>query len=266
MRKLNSFLKIHSSTILTYAGAIGLIATSVATAMATIKACDILDKAKEEKCSDLTRSEMTSIVVKAYIPPILIGAFSISCIFGSNILSKRQQKSLVSAYALIAASYSEYKAKVKELYGEKMHQEVVDAIVKENSNEGRIYSEQAPTNCNLGLEEDSIEPRLFYDEYSSRYFEATIEQVILAEYNLNRIYVLRGYAVLNEFYDFLGLESTDYGSIIGWSAFDSDGVQWLEFNHHKIIINDDLECYAIEIPLKSAINTCHIMKLYRKGV
>ena len=64
---------------------------------------------------------------------------------------------------------------------------------------------------------------------------------------MNRIYVLRGYAVLNEFYNFLGLESTDYGSIIGWYKFDSDDVQWIEFDHHKIIINDDLECYAIKI-------------------
>lgn len=247
MRKLNSFLKIHSSTILTYAGAIGLVATSIASAMAAVKVHDILEKAKEEKGSDLTRSETTAIAAKIYIFPILIGTSSIACIFGSNILSKHQQKSLASAYALIATSYSEYKAKVKEIYGEKMHQEVTDAITKEKNIGAHIYSEPIPTNRNLGLEDDSIEPRLFYDEYSSRYFEATIEQVILAEYNLNRIYVLRGHAVLNEFYNFLGLESTDYGSIIGWSKFDSNGIQWIEFDHHKIIINDDLECYAIKI-------------------
>lgn len=213
--------------------------------MAAVKTHDILEKAKEEKGLDLTRSETIAIAAKAYIFPILIGASSIACIFESNILSKHHQKSFASAYALIATSYSEYKAKVKELYGEKMHKEILDAIAKEKNNGTHIYSEPEPTNCDLGLEEDSIEPRLFYDEYSSRYFEATIEQVILAEYNLNRIYVLRGYAVLNEFYDFLGLEPTDYGSIIGWSAFDD--TQWIEFDHHKIIINDDLECYAIEI-------------------
>lgn len=215
--------------------------------MAAVKAHDILEKAKEEKGSDLTRSETIAIAAKVYIFPIFIGASSIACILGSNILSKHQQKSLASAYAIIAASYSEYKAKVKELYGEKMHQEVIDAIAKEKNIGAHIYSEQLPTNCNLGLKEDSIEPQLFYDEYSSRYFEATIEQVILAEYNLNQIYVLRGYAVLNEFYKFLGLESTDYGSTIGWSTFDNDDVQWIEFDHHEIIINDDLECYAIEI-------------------
>ena len=264
MKKMNSFFKMYSSTILTCAGAIGLIATSIATAMAAVKTHDILEKAKEEKGLDLTRSETIAIAAKVYIFPILIGASSIACIFESNILSKHQQKSLVSAYALIATSYSEYKAKVKELYGEKTCQEILDAIAKEKNNSTHIYSEPVPINCNLGLEEDSIEPRLFYDEYSSRYFEATIEQVILAEYNLNRIYVLRGYAVLNEFYDFLGLEPTDYGSIIGWSAFDD--TQWIDFDHHKIIINDDFECYAIEMPLKSARNACHIMKQYRKGV
>ena len=29
--------------------------------------------------------------------------------------------------------------------------------------------------------------------------------------------------------------------------FDSDDVQWIEFDHHEMIINDDLECYAIKI-------------------
>ena len=64
MRKLNSFFKIHSSTILTYAGAIGLVATSIASAVAAVKVHDILEKAKEEKDSDLTRSETTAIAAK----------------------------------------------------------------------------------------------------------------------------------------------------------------------------------------------------------
>lgn len=251
-------------------------ATSVVTAKAAVKAHDILEKAKEEKGSDLTRSEAVLVTAKVYIPPVLIGASTIACIFGASILSKRQQASLASAYALVSTSYSEYKSKLKEMYGEEAHQAIVDAIAAEKAKDVHISSELLSTNCSLELEEDSSEARLFYDEYSGRYFEATIEQVMSAEYHLNRNYVLRGYTVLNELYDFLGLEPTEYGSTVGWSVFNGDDIQWIDFNHHKTVINDDLECYVIEMPycprrglfgrLKSAKNACHIMKTIQKGV
>lgn len=250
-------------------------ATSVATAKATTKAHDILEKAKEEKGSDLTRYETIRAAAKVYIPSILIGASTLGCIFGANTLSRRQQASLASAYSLVSASYGEYKAKLKEMYGEETHQTIVDAIAAEKAKDVYIFSESLCTNCNLGLEEDTSEPHLFYDEYSGRYFEATIEQVITAEYHLNRNFVLRGYTVLNELYDFLGLEPTEYGSSVGWSMFNGDDIQWIDFNHHKTLINDDLECYIIEMPfcprrglfgrLKSAKNTRHIMKTILKG-
>lgn len=69
---------------------------------------------------------------------------------------------------------------------------------------------------------------LFYDEHSNRYIESTIEQVIAAEYHLNRNYILRGYSYLNKLYEFLGLESTNYGSVLGWVSND-DGMYWIDF-------------------------------------
>ena len=79
------------------------------------------------------------------------------------------------------------------------------------------------------------------------YFEDTIEQVMNAEYHLNRNYILRGYFYLNEFYEFLGIEETDYGSVLGWAQND-DGMYWIDFNHRKLIMEDGLEVYIIEMP------------------
>ena len=39
----------------------------------------------------------------------------------------------------------------------------------------------------------------------------------------NRNYILRGYSYLNEFYEFLGIEETEYGSVLGWAPND-DGM------------------------------------------
>lgn len=86
------------------------------------KATKLLDKAREEKGEELTTFEKIKTAGPVYIPTIITGAGTIACIFGANILNKRQQASLMSAYALVDNSFTEYKNKLKELYGEEAHE------------------------------------------------------------------------------------------------------------------------------------------------
>ena len=259
MMKSNLFLKKNSATILTIAATSGVIITSVLSAKAAIKASRVLAHKEEEKGEKLTFEETISAVWTIYIPPVVAGMSTIACVFGANILNKRQQASLASAYALIDNSYKEYKAKLKELYGEEAHNNIVDAIAAEKCNDVHIFagssSQQLPSavsglaSSDIQEIESDSEPRLFYDEYSGRYFETTIEKVLLAEYHLNRNYILRGFAKLNEFYNFLGLETTDYGETVGWDVCSE--IYWIDFNHRKTLIGDDndsFECYVIEMP------------------
>ena len=277
MTKPNLFLKKNSATILTVAAAAGVIATSVLSAKAAIKASRVLAHKEEEKGEKLTFEETISAVWTIYIPPVVAGMSTIACVFGANILNQRQQASLASAYALIDSSYKEYKAKLKELYGEEAHNNIVDAIAAEKCDEIHI-SDGGLTSAYTQEIESDTEPRLFYDEYSGRYFETTIEKVLLAEYHLNRNYVLRGFAGLNEFYEFLGLEPTDYGETVGWDICGE--IYWIDFNHRKAFIGDDndgFECYIIEMPyyprrrlhgptrLKLAKKAWRIMKNYERS-
>jgi hypothetical protein len=102
--------------------------------------------------------------------------------------------------------------------------------------------------------------KLFYDDFSGRIFESTIEKVLEAEYNINRDLSMQGYATLNEFYDYLGLVPIDGGDELGWSSgmnFDYYWQEWIDFGHHKTSMNkidfsnrkttmgDDLECIMI---------------------
>lgn len=248
MMKPNMFLKKNSATILTVAAAAGVITTSILSAKAAIKASRVLAHKEEEKGEKLTLEETISAVWTIYIPPVVAGVSTIACVFGANILNQRQQASLASAYALIDSSYKEYKAKLKELYGEEAHNNIVDAIAAEKCDEVHISAGGLTSAYTQEIESDA-EPRLFYDEYSGRYFETTIEKVLLAEYHLNRNYILRGFARLNEFYEFLGLEPTDYGETVGWDICGE--IYWIDFNHRKAFIGDDndgFECYIIEMP------------------
>lgn len=248
MMKSNLFLKKNSATILTVAAAAGVITTSVLSAKSAIKASRVLAHKEEEKGEKLTFEETISAVWTIYIPPVVAGMSTIACVFGANILNQCQQASLISAYALIENSYKEYKAKLKELYGEEAHNNIINAIVTEKCEDVHIPSGSLTSEYVQEIESDT-EPRLFYDEYSGRYFESTIEKVLLAEYHLNRNYILRGFARLNDFYEFLGLEQTDYDEAVGWDICSE--IYWIDFNHRKTLIGDDndsFECYVIEMP------------------
>ena len=230
------FLNRNSSTILTCLGGAGVVVTSVLAVKATPKALKLLETAKEKKGEKLTSFEIIRTVGPIYIPAVLMGVSTIACIFGANILSKRNQAALMSAYALLDNSYKEYKKKVIELYGEEADLEIKTNIAKDKYEETDI--------------EVKDDKKLFFDFYSSRYFESTDEIVRKAEYDLNRELSIMSYASLNDFYDLLKIEKIDGGDDLGWSAaknFEYYCQSWIDFAHEKVVMDDGLECCIIHI-------------------
>lgn len=236
------FLKRNGSTILTVLGGAGVVATAVTAVKATPKAIKLIEVYEEQKGEDLTTLEKVRVAGPHYIPAILIGAGTIACIFGTNVLNKRNQASLMSAYALIDNSYKAYKRKVGELYGEETHKEVISSIAKDK------YTDDIRVDDNK---------MLFYDEFSHRYFESTLEDVIKAEYNTNRQLRCNGGIYLNEYYEFLGLEPSQVGTELGWSSGILEShycAEWIEFDHWKVILEDGLECCIITLRYEPVID------------
>ena len=236
--KTKSFVNRNASTILTCVGGAGVVATSVLAVKATPKAMALLENAKNEKGEELTKLEVVQVAGPAYIPSIITGVATLACIFGANALNKRQQAAITSAYALLDNSFKEYKKKTAELYGEDANANIRAEIAKDkyDENEFRELSKQ-----------------LFYDDFSGRYFESTMEDVIKAQYAINRLISLHGGAYLNEWYEELDIEPTDYGNYLGWSSgllMDCQWSEWLEFYHEKTLIDDDLECIIITMSLE----------------
>lgn len=234
LRHTKLFVSRNGSTILTCMGGVGLVATAVLTATATPKAMKRVEIAREEKGEELTKMETVVVAAPAYIPPVLTGLATLGCMFGANVLNKRQQASLVSAYALLDNSYKEYKKKAQVLYGEDATQKIQAEIAKDK------------------YEESGFEPengmKLFYDDFSGRYFESTMEKVLQAEYNLNRDLNMQCYATLNDFYGYLGLIPIDGGDELGWNA-DMNAEyywqSWVDFGHLKTVMDDGLEVIHI---------------------
>ena len=133
LRNAKVFWKRNGSTILTCAGAIGAVTTTVMAVKATPKTLIKTEEAKEEKDEELTKLETIRAVGPTYIPTALVGISTIACIFGANVLNKRSQAALASAYVLLDTSYKEYKDKLKELYGEEAHENIMEHITIEKA-------------------------------------------------------------------------------------------------------------------------------------
>lgn len=234
MNNVTSFLNRNAATILTCIGGIGVVGTVAVAIKDTPKAMQLLEEAKAKKKEELTKFEVVKAAAPAYVPTLLLGVGTLACIFGANAWNKHKQASLISAYALLDTSYKNYKQKVGELYGDAANVRVREEIAKDEYEENDI-----------SVNDDKV---LFFDDFSGRYFESTIEAVQRAEYRINRELSMRDWATVNEFYDMLGLDHIAGGDDIGWSTgmnFDYYWQQWIDFNHEKVVQDDGLECYIL---------------------
>lgn len=253
LHKSGLYVRKYSPVALSCVASVGVVVTAVAAVKATPKAVMLIQADSRKKHDGdpyaATKKEAVVAAWKCYIPAVAIGASTIACIMGANALNRHQQAALTSAYALVQNSYKEYKDKLKELYGEEAHNAIMDSIVKEKCKDISIYTPGCLVSSSSLDFGEGMEPeitRTFYDAFSQRYFESTIEKVIQAEYHLNRNFMFAGVIPLNDFYEFLGLEKTEFGDTVGWSSVNGD-IYWIDFNHHRLTLDDGMEIYVIEM-------------------
>lgn len=247
-------LKKASPTILTGIGIVGVVVTAVLTAKATPKALERLEEEKDAKMAEnganLTRMETIAACWTYYVPAATAGIATIGCILGANVLNKRQQASLMGAYAFANRSFREYKNAVKEVFGEEGHKKVLQHIAAEKPTPPAIYG--ALTGKSFDFGDIDEQTHLFYDSFSQRYFEAKISDVLLAELHTNRNFAINGGEIsVKQFYDFLGLETPDELKDHSW--FVSDYYYFIDFTHEKIMVDDGMdreptECWVIDMP------------------
>ena len=234
VRSSQLFIKRNGSTILTVVGGVGVVTTTVLGIKATPKALALIENAKKQKGEKLTKLEKIQAAAPVYIPTVVSGAATLACIFGANILNKRQQVGLASAYALLDSSYKEYKNKVQELYGEEAHNAVQEEVAKEK------YEKIKP----------EFDELLVYDEFSGNYFSTTYIKLARAEYELNRNICMRGWADLNEFYEILGVDGIDGGDELGWSEGGNLARYWqgwVDFSHRTATMEDGTDYMILTI-------------------
>lgn len=232
-----------SPMILTSVGAVGVVATAVLTAKGTIRACELLNEEKASSNSEsLSKGEIVHIAWHCYIPATTALLTTLACIFGANVMSKRNQASMVSAYAMLSQSYQNYRRAAKTVYGEDADRKIQAQMAEE-----RYIYDQSNGSVLYDPDHDKAEIELFYDHFSGRYFQSTLLAVINAQYHLNRNYALGGSITVNDFYHFLGIDKIDGGDAVGWCSDElyESNIFWIDFENQFTKLAGGMECYIV---------------------
>ena len=247
--KSGLYFRKYSPVALSCVASVGVVATAAVAVKATPRAVELIrTDSRLNHDGDpyaYTQKEAIASAWKCYIPAVAFGISTIACIMGANALNRRQQAALTSAYALLNNSYKEYKDKLKELYGEEAHQRIMKELAVEKAKKVPITANACFSRHTLGFDDLDEKECLFYDAIGDRYFTSTTTCVLEAEYHFNRNFCLGWIPSLNDFYEFLGLEKTEYGDTVGWTNSNGD-YYWIDFFHIHTDIDGTMDCWVID--------------------
>lgn len=235
-------LKKHGPLILSVLGSAGVIVTAKLASDAGKKIGRLESETPDFIEYDLFYEEPQKTIntFGLYLPTIVCGVATIGCILSGSFLSQKRQMSLIAAYAALDAKYKE----IKKDYYDKHPEEYMTIRKKE-------YSESIQF-----MSENDYDELLYYDEYANRWFKRRPIEMMNAGYQFNRLFILRGYVSLNDYYTLVGLEPTVEGATIGWSEYNDDGYAWVDIIHRYIESDDDdmPGYYQVEFPFEPSVD------------
>lgn len=221
----------HSPEILMGIGIAGMITTTVMAVKATPKAITLLeDGALDEK----KPMDVIKITWKCYIPAIITGAISVTCLIGASSVNLRRNAALATAYTLSESTLREYQKKVVETIGEKKEQAVRDSVAKERIEQSPVEKTEVFITAKGN--------HLCFDTVSGRYFKSDIEKLKQTINELNRQMMNDMYISLNDFYYEIGLDPIKIGSDIGWNIDDG----YIDLRFSSQLASDGTPCLVID--------------------
>lgn len=225
-KQVGDFLVKNSSTILAGLAVTGVVTTTLMGIDAKTKADRILAEKEDQKYKDwvseygssageypgpeFTPKELILLTWKCYLPTIVMGAATISCIIGGHSINMRRNAALAGLYSLTEKTLQEYQAKVVEQLGEKKEEKVREAILQDKLDKNPVNE------CKVLItgKGDS----LCWDSLSGQYFMSDIETVRRIVNQFNHDIISDRWGTVNSLYSDLGLEHTAFGETMGWST------------------------------------------------
>lgn len=236
---IESYARKNAPTILTTMGIVGVVSTAVLAVKDSKKAEVLICKRNKYKLDkygeELTKTEKVMAAAPAYLPSMVSGVATISCIYGANHINKNRQAMLISAYGYLNNCFGEYKDAVNELYGSDADDKVKEHIIQIKEPERTVE-----------LRDQEI---VVYEEYSDSYITTTRNKVDAAIAHLNRHFITFGALSINNILDFLDVDEVNHGDSYGWSYHKNEefGVDtWIDITLIKLKTPDEHPLYRID--------------------
>ena len=245
VNKLAFKAKKHSPEILIAVGAVSIVTGTVQACKATLKMQEVLEttsdnleqihgledgtlkvKEGETYTEEDARKDKTTVYIqtavkaaKLYAPAVILVGGGLGCMIGSHIIMRRRYGAAVAAYSAVTTAFNEYKARVKERFGEKTQYELEHGIKAEEV-------ETTDENGNKKKETIYVTDKMIKHPYSVIFDESNPNWERESGYNLifiksvedaaNRKLRKKGYLFLNDVYDMLGVPNSYIGQFAGW--------------------------------------------------
>ena len=175
-----------------------------------------------------------------YVPSIISTLSCCACTGALAFKSTKTITALKEAIGTATGLYTTYSEAVKQNNPE-VHQQTMDQLIK--TGDVMIFDNVNDTQLTFGVDE---EKRQFYDMFSMQYFESTIQQVMQAEYWVNRRLATEGEVLASDFYEYLGLPDKGYYHGLGFRLDEMD--DWVDFDNQTRMV-DDMQVLVIDMPV-----------------
>ena len=234
---LEKYIRKDKQFLLHFAAVVGVGLTMITAIKDTTKACKLIDEGMSTK-------EKIKKTWKCYIPSGMVAASTMLCIIYSDYTSMNQKITLLNALMAAQNNYKNLREGVDALDSE-TRESILKKTVRQNVPKD-IYIERTGE-------------KIFYEEYTCKFFTSTIDSVLKAEYLFNKQLSIVGQATLNDFYGFLGISKTEAGEYLGWSVYDgyygaSTTSPWVDFEHSKMEDDDGCEYYYLNYSNQPIVN------------
>lgn len=239
IKDAQKFLDANSPVILTGVAIVGVAATAVLThKAATESIMNLSDEATKrangpEQSGDISAPDRIAIVWKNYVPPVAVGAGTMACMLTATRINLRRTAVFAALYAVTDERAKEYRAKAEEIMGKTKSDKVNGEIIQDHVTK---YPPQDGQVIITGKGDD-----LCLDRHTGRYFLSTIEDLKHAQNRLNHRINLEGSASLSEFYDYIGIDHTQFSDAVGWS-----NMELMELTFGSALTDKGVPVLAIE--------------------
>lgn len=238
MNEFAALLTKHKPGILTGLGLGSMVISTIASWKYAPEAMVAIREREEELQLDkLPPMEIAKTILPYALPVAMFTCVGIGCVVAGNQINVQRGAAAAMAYAISQETLRDYRAKTKEVVGERKEQSIRDAVAKD-------IIDKNPTDGKEIIITGGGD-HLCFDRLSGRYFKSDIEKLKRIQNELNRRMLDTTFISLNEFYLAVGLNPILLGDEEGWDV----GRGLIEMRFSSQLTDNGEPCLVIDFDI-----------------